>query len=283
VSPFPHPARRPAVVTGASSGIGAATASTLAAAGHPVVLGARRLEACEELAARITADGGEAVVLPLDLADAEATDAFAAKAAGALGPVEVLVSNAGAILPQSALDTSTEDFDHVLAVNLANAHRLCQAIAAPMIERRRGDLVFVTSDAVAHPRPLMAAYVASKWGLEGYARTLQMELEGTGVRASIVQPGQTVSEMGGDWDPEVTTEILGEWIRWGVARHHHFLHPDSVAGAVRSVIEAPPGTHLTLVEVQPQAPISRDPEPSDPDPSDPDPSDPDPSDPGGAS
>jgi NADP-dependent 3-hydroxy acid dehydrogenase YdfG len=80
-----------------------------------------------------------------------------------------------------------------------------------------------------------------------------MELEGSGVRASIVQPGQTLSEMGSDWDPELTTEVLREWMRWGLARHSHFLSPEAVAAAVRHVVEAPPGTHLSLVEVQPQA------------------------------
>ena len=126
-----------------------------------------------------------------------------------------------------------------------------------MIGRRHGDVVFITSEMVRHPRVRASAYATSKWGLEGYARTLQMELEGTGVRASIVQPGQTWSEMGGDWDPEVTTDVLNEWIRWGHARHYHLLHPDAVAGAIRTIVDAPPGTHLTLIEVQPEAPIAR--------------------------
>jgi len=260
VSPLPHPGRRPVVVTGASSGIGAATVSALAAAGHPVVLGARRHQVCEELAARIVQDGGEAVALPLDLADAQSTDDFAAKALHALGPVEVLVSNAGAILPTAALDTATDAFERVLSVNLANAHRLCQAVAAPMIERGRGDLVFVTSDAVAHPRPLMAAYVASKWGLEGYARALQMELEGTGVRASVVQPGQTMTEMGLDWDPAQIKVVVDEWSRWGFGRHSHFLKPAAVAAAVVFCLSAPRGTNYTTIEVHPEAPVRRDPD-----------------------
>ena len=79
----PHPARRPAVVTGASSGIGLATALALAEAGHPVVLGARRLDRLEETAAKIVANGGEAVALPLDLTDDSSIDAFAADAQNA--------------------------------------------------------------------------------------------------------------------------------------------------------------------------------------------------------
>jgi len=243
------------VITGASSGIGAATARALAAAGHPVVLGARRVASCEATAAAVRQAGGEAVALPLDLADDRATDRFA-EAAGALGPVEVLVTNAGEILPATALETDPATFDRVLAVNLSNAHRLVSALAAPMVERGRGDLVFVTSDAVAHPRPIMAAYVASKWGLEGYARALQMELEGTGVRASVVQPGQTMTGMGMDWDPERTQGVVDEWARWGFARHNQFLKPEAVADAVVFAVSARRGTNYTTIQVHPEAPVT---------------------------
>ena len=215
----PHPERRPTAVTGASSGIGAEAARALARAGHPVVLGARRVEVCEEVAASIRAEGGEAVACHLDLADPESVTRFAKEADAAFGPVEVLVSNAAKIQPGTALETSPEDFEEVLRVNVGGAQRLVRAFGAGMVERRRGDLIFVTSDVVAHPRPRMAAYVASKWGLEGFVTALQMELEGTGVRAVIVRPGPTLTGMGMDWDPDVTGEVLAEWARWGLARH----------------------------------------------------------------
>src|ERR1700722_19668470 len=93
----PHPDRRPAVITGASSGIGAEAARTLAQAGHPVVLGARRREICEELAARIRDEGGQAVGLHLDLADPSSIAQFAKQAEDAYGPVEVVISNAARI------------------------------------------------------------------------------------------------------------------------------------------------------------------------------------------
>ena len=250
----PHPDRRPAVVTGASSGIGRACALALVAAGHPVVLGARRTERLEELAAAVAAGGGEAHALRLDLADPESVQAFAKGAVEAVGSVEVLVSAAGRNLPDTATDPDPDQFAATVEVNLLGVQRLVGLLLAPMLERRRGDLVFLGSEVVRLPRVRNSAYVASKWALHGYVRTLQMELEGTGVRASIVQPGQTLSEMGSDWDPEVTAEILGEWVRWGVARHDHFLRPEAVAAAVCAVVEAPPGTHLTLVEVEPERP-----------------------------
>jgi NADP-dependent 3-hydroxy acid dehydrogenase YdfG len=251
----PQPQRRPTVVTGASSGIGAATAKLLAGTGHPVVLGARRLEACESIAAGIRAAGGDAAAFHLDLADPASIATFAKEAEGAFGPVEVLVSNAARIVPGAALETAPEDFEEVLRVNVGGAQRLVHAFGAGMVERRRGDLVFVTSDVVAHPRPRMSAYVASKWGLEGFVAALQMELEGTGVRAIVVRPGPTLTGMGMDWDPEVTVGVLAEWTRWGLARHSAFLRPDGVALAIAHAMAAPRGTHLSVVEVQPEAPL----------------------------
>jgi NADP-dependent 3-hydroxy acid dehydrogenase YdfG len=254
-----HPPRRPSVVTGASSGIGLATARALAARGHPVVLGARRLELCREIALELTKDGGEAHAVALDLGDRESIVSFVAEARDAVGDIDVFVSAAGRNLPDVTLDASPGAFAALLGVNVVGAHELVRLLAPGMIERHHGDMLFVTSENVRAPRPYNKAYGASKWGLEGYARTLQMELEGTGVRASIVQPGQTLSEMGSDWDPEVTTEILGEWVRWGLARHSHFLDTGAVANAVMTAVEAPVGTHLTMIEVQPEAPVRREP------------------------
>jgi NADP-dependent 3-hydroxy acid dehydrogenase YdfG len=255
----PHPDRRPAVVTGASSGIGAATAIALAGVGHPVVLGARRLDRCEAVAAGIRNRGGEAHALWLDLTDTASVEKFANQAEEVAGPIEVAVACAGQSLPDSAPDA----FETMVDVNMIGTHRLVTAMLPAMKARGRGDLVFVSSEVVRHPRPGTAAYVASKWGMEGYARTLQMQLEGTGVRASIVQAGQAATEMGSDWEPDATAGILESWIHWGLARHDNFLVPDAIAAAVVTVVATPPGTHLTMVEVSPEAPIRRRPADAD--------------------
>jgi NAD(P)-dependent dehydrogenase (short-subunit alcohol dehydrogenase family) len=252
----PHPTLRPAVVTGASSGIGQATAIELAALGHPVALGARRVAECEHTAAAIRDDGGEAVAIRLDLADGDSVEQFAKAAVDILGSVEIVVSNAAQNIAGAALDTDPEAFDGVLAVNLSGTHRLVRAMVPAMVARRRGDIVFVTSDVAERPRPSMAAYVTSKWGLEGYARSLQMELEGTGVRATIVRPGPTLTGMGMDWDPEVTGEVIQQWAAWGFARHSSFMRPAGVAQAIVAAVGLPRGTHATVVELQPEAPIT---------------------------
>jgi NAD(P)-dependent dehydrogenase (short-subunit alcohol dehydrogenase family) len=251
-----HPERRPTIVTGASSGIGRATAEALAALGHPVVLGARRVDECEDIAALIRADGGEAVAIRLDLADPKSIEQFATSAVDILGEVEIVISNAAQNIPGAVLDTSPEEFDGVLRVNLSGTHRLISSLAPAMTERQRGDIVFITSDVAEHPRPFMAAYVTSKWGLEGYVRSLQMELEGTGVRANIVRPGPTMTGMGMDWDPGVTGRVIEQWADWGFARHSHFMRPAGVAQAIVAVVNLPRGIHAAVLELQPEAPIT---------------------------
>jgi NADP-dependent 3-hydroxy acid dehydrogenase YdfG len=252
---YDQPARRPAVVTGASSGIGAATALALAAAGHPVALGARRTDRCDEIATQIRDSGGEAVVHALDLRDPISVKAFAAAVLAELGDVEVVVSNAGAVSPGVIHEVDSDRFDDEIDLNLVGAHRLVRAFVPPMVERRRGDFVFVSSDVAVRARPFMSSYAAGKWGLEGLATAMQMELEGTGVRASIVRPGPTWSEMGADWDDAAAGEVIEQWVRFGLARHSHFLKPTAVADAITTVVSAPRGVHLNLIEVSPEAPL----------------------------
>lgn len=253
---YARPERRPAVVTGASSGIGAATALRLGAAGYPVALGARRTDKLAEVAEQIRAEGGEAVAHPLDLTDESSVAAFAKAVTADLGDVEVVVSNAGAVAPGAIVEVEPERFTRELDLTVVGAHRLVRAFVPGMLERRRGDVVFVSSDTAVRPRPFMAAYSASKWGLEGMVGSLQMELEGTGVRASVVRPGPTWSEMGTDWDTDDAAFVLDQWVRFGLARHPHFMKPQAVADAIAHVVDAPRGVHLNLVEVSPEAPLS---------------------------
>jgi NADP-dependent 3-hydroxy acid dehydrogenase YdfG len=251
----PHPGRRTAVVTGASSGIGRAAAVALAAAGHPVVLGARRTDRLEETAEQIRAGGGEALALPLDLVDRASVAAFADAAEERLGPVEVLVSNAGDVQPLTTVADPAE-FTRQLQVNLLGAQALVHCIVPRMHTRRRGDVVFVTSEVAHSPRTHMAAYVASKAGLEGFAHAMAMECEGTGVRVGIVRPGPSSTEQGTTWDADAIDEVVASWSHWGLLRHHGALRPSELADAIVAMVSAPRGTRWAVLEVQPEAPVS---------------------------
>src|SRR4051812_11831669 len=115
---FAPPERRPAVVTGASSGIGAATPLTLAAPGHPGALGARRTDKPGEPAAEIRSQGGEVTAHALDLTDDESVETFAQKVAADLGDIEIVVSNAGLVQPGTTYEVETAQFARELDLNV---------------------------------------------------------------------------------------------------------------------------------------------------------------------
>jgi NAD(P)-dependent dehydrogenase (short-subunit alcohol dehydrogenase family) len=213
------------------------------------------VEKCEELVTAIRESGGQAVAHSLDVTDQASVDAFAKAVVDDLGEVEVLVSNAGHVAPGIVHEVSTERFASEVDTNLLGAHRLVRAFVPGMVERARGDVVLVSSDVAVRARPFMAAYAAGKWGLEGMAQSMQMELEGSGVRVSVVRPGPTWSEMGTDWDDAAAAEVLTGWVKFGLARHPHFLRPTALADAIATIISAPRGVHLSLVEVNPEAPV----------------------------
>jgi NAD(P)-dependent dehydrogenase (short-subunit alcohol dehydrogenase family) len=167
----------------------------------------------------------------------------------------VLICNAGDTGLGDALATSPEDFAAQVRVNLLGAHHLTALVGAGMVERRRGDIVFVSTDAVRALRPGIAGYLTAKAGLEGLARAMQLELEGTGVRASIVRPGPTITGMGQGWDPAEFGRLMARWERFGVARHEGFMRPDHVAAAIVDVVSTRRGAHVTLLEIEPEAPI----------------------------
>lgn len=251
----PHPPRRPVFIAGASSGIGAASAETLAAAGFPVALGARRDALCRELASKINSEGGEAFAGKLDVTDDASVQAFVKAAADALGQPEVLVCAAGDIDLGVTHELGPAAFGSQVQVHLLGVHRLVSAVLPGMVERQRGDIVLVSSDVVRVPRPRMAGYVAAKHGIEGMARVMQMELEGTGVRAGLVRPGPTLTGMGSTWDAETLAGLFDEWSRWGLTRHWHMLRPADVAAAVTAMVTMPRGAQLALIEVEPEAPL----------------------------
>lgn len=252
----PHPARRPAIVAGASSGIGAATATELATRGFPVALGARRLDKCQQLVDAIVADGGEAVAIPLDVTKPDSVQKFVKRATDELGDIELLIAGAGDTHFGRLYEATTDDFESQIRIHLIGANRLATAVLPAMVRRQRGHVIFVGSDVALRQRPHMGAYGAAKAGLVAMVTNLQMELEGTGVRASIVHPGPTMTSMGWSLPPETIGAALEDWAKWGQARHSYFLRPQDLARAIAFVAETPRGGFIASIEVQPEAPLS---------------------------
>jgi NADP-dependent 3-hydroxy acid dehydrogenase YdfG len=243
---------RTAVVTGASSGIGAATAEELGRLGWRVALGARRADRLDEVAERVRAAGGRPFAHVLDVVDPASMDAFVAATVREFGPVDVLVNNAGQNLSALLHEATDEVLKSDVEVNLLGAVLMTRRLLPGMLDRRTGDVVFVGSDSAARPRPWQGAYVAAKAGLEAFARVLEMETEGTGVRSILVRVGPTGSEFGNHMPRERLPEILESWKYWGVFRHLHWMPSKSVARAIARVLSVPvEESYTTLVEVQP--------------------------------
>lgn len=177
------------LVTGASSGIGEATAKLYGARGAHVLLLARNASRLEAVSQAIRKDGGTATAFPVDLADDAATQTLAQRLAGEIGTPDILINNAGAGRWKPLLDTTPEEARAMMAVPYFAAFDLTRAFASGMIARGSGSLVFVTSPASYLAWPRASAYIAARRALAGLAEALQSELKGTGVNVTVVALG----------------------------------------------------------------------------------------------
>jgi NAD(P)-dependent dehydrogenase (short-subunit alcohol dehydrogenase family) len=182
-------AGRVALVTGASRGIGRAVAQALARAGAAVACGARSVDQVRTAAAEIEAAGGRAVGLRMDVTQSvEIADAVA-EAERALGPIDVLVNNAGITLEKRSADLTDEDWDTVLTTNLTAIFRCIRAVAPGMIARGRGKIINLGSMYGRIGVPRYAAYCASKAAVGGLTRSLAAEWARHGIQVNCLAPG----------------------------------------------------------------------------------------------
>jgi NAD(P)-dependent dehydrogenase (short-subunit alcohol dehydrogenase family) len=187
---------RIAFVTGASRGIGAATAVALARLGAHVVITARTQGGLEETDDAVRAAGGAATILPLDLKQAESIDAVGPTLVQRFGRLDILVHNAGALGKLTpAGHIVPRDFADCLAVNLTASYRLIRTCAPVLAASDAGRAVFVTSSVATTPRAFWGAYAATKAGMEMLVRTWADEVDGTSLRVNLFDPGGTATRM----------------------------------------------------------------------------------------
>jgi 3-oxoacyl-[acyl-carrier protein] reductase len=177
---------RPALVTGASGGIGAAIARALHGQGAVVALSGTRRDALEALAAEL---GDRAQVCPADLREPDAAEALVAAAEAACGPLHILVNNAGLTRDMLALRMKDEDWSAVIDVDLAAPFRLSRAALKGMLRRRAGRIVQIGSVVGATGNPGQANYAAAKAGLVGMTKALAQEVGSRGITVNVVAPG----------------------------------------------------------------------------------------------
>lgn len=236
---------RTALVTGASSGIGAATARALAAQGATVVLAARRLDRLHALQEELEADGARASVVELDVSSPPSCQDAVETVHDRFGRLDILVNAAGVMTNSSVLDADWRDWEQMLRVNVLGLMVLTQA-ALPMLLEARGAVVQVSSAAGRRVGPGAAGYGASKFAVTAFSEALRQEVTALGVRVVVVEPGFVDTDMVATAPPEMQER----------ARAIRMLHPEDVAAAVVYAVTQPPHVAVNEILVRPTEQIA---------------------------
>lgn len=180
-----------AVITGGGGGIGGATCARFAQEGARVAVLDRNLEAAQAVVGRITGEGGSALAVECDITQRASVDAAVAQVIGQLGPIDVLVNNAGWDVFSPFMKTRPEQWEKIIAINLTGALHMHHAVLPGMIERRQGRIVNIASDAGRVGSSGEAVYAACKAGLIGFSKTIAREHSRHNITANVVCPGPT--------------------------------------------------------------------------------------------
>lgn len=244
-NPIPNAVPRKVIlVTGASSGIGEATARHLAASGHQVLLGARRVDRIAVIAKEILDAGGEASFQELDVTSLDSVRAFANTAVKRHGRIDVLVNNAG-IMPLSMLDElRVNEWDRMIDVNLRGVLHGIAAVLPVMREQKAGHIVNIASTSAYRVDPTAAVYCATKFAVRAISEGLRQE--NTDIRVTVVSPGLTRSELvDGIANPQVQAAVRE---MMGLA-----ISPEAIAQAIGFAISQPADVDVSELIIRPTA------------------------------
>ncbi|HEY1434405.1 MAG TPA: SDR family NAD(P)-dependent oxidoreductase [Thermoanaerobaculia bacterium] len=236
---------RTVLITGAGRGIGRSIALRFAEEGARVALVARTADELDETARQAAASGGRSLTLPVDITTAGAAEDCVARAEKDLGPIDVLVNNAGIFIWRPFLKLSAADWDRVIATNLTAAAAFCRAVLTGMVERRSGRIVNVASIHGMRGDANVVAQSAAKFGLIGLTQALAREFRSHNIAVNAVSPGTVENRK--DEGEGIHAEPLAEklWPR-DVARAVLFLASDDAAGITGTSLEVFGGTHLVI-------------------------------------
>jgi NADP-dependent 3-hydroxy acid dehydrogenase YdfG len=238
---------RVAVVTGASSGIGAAVARALNAGGARVALAARREEALLEIQAGLDSAGGrKSIVAPTNVTDRDQARSLVARAEEELGPVEILVNCAGVMYYTLMKNRREEEWERTVEANCKGALNCVGAVLPGMLQRGRGHIVTISSNAGRKVFPGLAVYSASKFFVEALSQGLRLETAGTGLKVTTIQPGNVATDL---ISMSADEEALEEYGQPGESR---VLDPEDVAASVVHALVQPEHVGVKEILIEPR-------------------------------
>jgi NADP-dependent 3-hydroxy acid dehydrogenase YdfG len=236
-----------AAITGASSGIGEATALALAAEGAAVALAARREDRIGALAKRIEGDRGRALAVTTDVTDEEQANAFVQRANDELGGLDILVNNAGVMLLGPVAGAPTDEWRRMIEVNLLGLLYCTHAALPIMGSAGSGDIVNVSSVAGRTASLGSGVYNMTKWGVVGFSEALRQECSRVGVRVTAIEPGWVDTELQGHNEHPLVDESMEKMIE----RIEKVLEADDIARAITFAVTQPPHVSINEMLIRP--------------------------------
>jgi NADP-dependent 3-hydroxy acid dehydrogenase YdfG len=234
-----------ALVTGASSGIGEATAIALAAEGAAVAIAARRTDRLEALKSKLEGDGARVLAVELDVTQEPSANAAVEQTVAQLGRLDIVINNAGVMLLGPIVDADTEDWRRMINTNVLGLMYVTHA-ALPHLLKDGGDLVQVSSVAGRQARLGSGAYNASKWGVNAFSESLRQEVTTRGVRVTLVEPGAVATEL--------QSHITHPGAKAALERRLAEMRPlqaADIAGAVLYAVTQPPHVSINEILIRP--------------------------------
>jgi NADP-dependent 3-hydroxy acid dehydrogenase YdfG len=240
---------RVVAVTGASSGIGEATAMACAKAGAAVSLAARRLDRIEDLAERITGDGGTALAVQTDVADEQEAQRFIERTAADLGRLDVLVNNAGVMLLGPIAGADTEEWRRMIDANVYGV-LYCTHVALPlMLEQGSGHFVNVSSVAGRFARAGSGVYNLTKFGVGAFSEALRQEVAAQRIRVTLIEPGFVATELQSHNRPEIQDAIRN------ILKDDQPLRAEDIANGILYAIGSPENVAVNEVLIRPSGQV----------------------------
>ena len=237
---------RVALVTGASSGIGEATALTLARNGAKVAVAARRRERLEQLVLRIAALGGESVLLEADLSEAAQAQRVVIATEENFGRLDILVNNAGVMYLEPIDGADHERWRRMLELNVLAAMVATQAALPGMRKRREGHVVNISSTAGRIANASASGYAASKFALGAFSESLRKEVHADNIRVTVIEPGAVATELRTHITHAETRAALDGW-----ASSVRQLQGEDIANAVLYAVSQPPHVNVNEILIRP--------------------------------